>query len=110
MGSYAGVCVCACCYVCVYVCIYMCVYVYTAVPVCERFANWTDLVSEGHFVRFTKDLSEIEHHHLGYEPNTKFQNLGYEKIISIRLKSAKLNKKHITMHLWIQTLPLQNLQ
>ena len=72
---------------------------YTVVPVCERPVSVKKLVSEGHFVRFTKDLSEIEYHLLGYEPNTKFQNLRYEKIISIRLKSAKLNKKHITMHL-----------
>ena len=68
------------------------------VPVCERFVNQTVLVSEGHFVRFTKDLCEIDSHLLVYEPNTKFQNLRYENIISIRLKSAKLNKKHITMH------------
>ena len=40
----------------------------------------------------------MECHLLGYEPNTKFQNLRYETIISIRLKSAKLKKKHITMH------------
>ena len=54
-------------------------YIYTAVPVCERFANWNSLVSEGHFVRFTKDLSETESHLLGYEPITKFQNLVFEK-------------------------------
>ena len=77
---------------------YIYIYIYTVVPVCERPVCEKNLVSEGHFVRFTKDLSEIEYHLLGYEPNTKFQNLRYEKIISIRLKSAKLNKKHITMH------------
>ena len=71
------------------------IYIYTVVPVCEKFGNWNNLVSEGHFVWFTKDLSEIESHLLGYEPNTKFQNLVYEKFISLRLKSAKLNKKHI---------------
>ena len=62
-------------------------------PVCERFENQIWLVSEGHFIRFTKDLSETEYHLLGYEPNTKFQNLQYETIIWIRLKSAKLKKK-----------------
>ena len=77
---------------------YIYIYIYTVVPVCERPVCVKNLVSEGHFVRFTKDLSEIGYHLLGYEPNTKFQNLRYEKIISIRLKSAKLNKKHITMH------------
>ena len=62
-------------------------------PVCESFADQDWPVSEGHFIRFTKDLSETENHVLGYEPNTKFQNLRYEVIISIRLKSAKLKKK-----------------
>ena len=72
---------------------------YTAVPVCEMFATWDSLVSEGRFVRVTKDHSETESHLPGYEPITKIQILRYEIIISIRLKSAKFNKKHITMHL-----------
>ena len=68
-------------------------FTYTVAPVCESFENQDWLVSEGHFIRFTKDLSETEYHLLGYEPNTKFQNLRYETIISIRQKSAKLKKK-----------------
>ena len=69
------------------------IYTYTVGPVCERPVCVKNPVSEGHFIRFTKDLSETEYHLLGYEPNTKFQNLRYETIISIRLKSAKLKKK-----------------
>ena len=68
------------------------------VPVCERPVSVKNLVYEGHPVRFAKDLNEIDYHVPGYEPNTKFQNLRYETIISLRLKSAKLKKKHITMH------------
>ena len=69
------------------------IFMYTVAPVCESFEGQDWLGSEGHFIRFTKDLSETENHVLGYEPNTKFQNLRYETIISIRLKSAKLKKK-----------------
>ena len=67
--------------------------IYTAVPVCERFATWDSLVSEGRFVRFTKDRSETESHLPGYEPITKIQNPRYEILLSIKLKSAKFNKK-----------------
>ena len=67
-------------------------------PVSERPVSVKNLVSDGHPVRFATDLNESEFHVAGYEPNTKFQNLGYDTIISIRLKLAKLKKKHITMH------------
>ena len=66
---------------------------YSAVPVCERPVSVKNSVSEGHFIRFSKDLSEMECRLLGYEPTTKFQNLRCETIISLRLKSAKLKKK-----------------
>ena len=69
------------------------IYIYTAGPVYESFADQSWLVSEGHFIRFTKHLSETANHVLAYERNTKFQNLRYERITSIRLKSAKLKKK-----------------
>ena len=69
------------------------IYIYTAAPVYESFADQSWLVSEGHFTRFTKHLNETANHVLGYERNTKFQNLGYVRITSIRLKSAKLKKK-----------------
>ena len=68
------------------------------VPVREQPDSVKNPVSDGHSVRFATDLNESEFHVAGYEPNTKFQNLRYETIISIRLKSAKLKKKHITMH------------
>ena len=71
--------------------IYICIY--TVAPVCESFADQDWPVSEGHFIRFRKDLSETGNHVLGYERNTKFQSLRYESITSIRLKSAKLKKK-----------------
>ena len=66
---------------------------YTAGPDYEMFSNQNCLVYEGHFIRFTKHLSETANHVLAYECNTKFPNLRYEIITSIRLKSAKLTKK-----------------
>ena len=67
--------------------------IYTAIPVCERPVSVKNSVSEGHFIRFSKCLIEMWCRLLGYEPTTKFQNLRCEKIISLRLKSAKLKKK-----------------
>ena len=55
----------------------------------RKFSNKNFSVSEGHFFRFPKHLSETANHVLAYERNTKFQNLRYERITLIRLKSAK---------------------
>ena len=67
--------------------------VYSAVPVSERPVSVQNSVTEGHFIRFSKGLSEMGSRLVGYEPSTKFQNLRCEKISSLRLKSAKLKKK-----------------
>ena len=67
----------------------ICIYIYTTVPVSERPVSVKNLVYDGHFVRFATDLNDSEFDVAGYEANTKFQNLGYDTIISIRLKLAK---------------------
>ena len=66
---------------------------YTTVPVSERPDSVKNPVSDGHSVRFATDLNESESHVAGYDTITKFQNLGYDTIISIRLKISDIEEK-----------------
>ena len=69
------------------------IYLYTTVPVSERPDSIKNPVCDGHSVRFATDLNDSESHIAGYDTITKFQNLGYDTIISIRLKSAEIRLK-----------------
>ena len=59
-------------------------------PVSERPDSVKNPVSDGHSVRFATDLNDSESHVAGYDTITKFQNLRYDTIISIRLKISEI--------------------
>ena len=60
----------------------------------RNFANWIDLVYEGHSVWFTKYLSEIESHHLGYEPKYEIPKSGLRNIYFVnQILEANTNSK-----------------
>ena len=69
--------------------------VYTAAPVYEGYADQSGLVSEGHFIRYTKHLSETANHGLGLRAKYEIQKSGIRKNYFDKAKISEIEEKNI---------------
>ena len=67
---------------------------YTPAPVSDLPVSVQNPAIDGHSVRLSTELSDSEAHVADYDTITKFQNLGFDTIMSIRLKISDIEEKH----------------